>query len=84
MKSKSVKVMRETPSSKARSRSHAALRKLFHLLWMLEVPYGYYGVYCRFDLYDIEEPEGIDFKGWRDWIIRHTPADKRGGPSPLR
>lgn len=63
---------RDKPSSKARSVSHIRLRKLFNLLDMLLISHPWYTE---------EEARSIDYKGWRDWVNRHTPPDKRGGPS---
>lgn len=59
--------MRDKPSTKARERSYKAVRSLFNLLDLLMVSHPFYN-------------DNYDYKGWRDWIIRHTPPDKRGGP----
>lgn len=61
-------IKRDKPSSKARERSYKAVRSLFNL----------------FDLLMVSHPfltDDYDYKGWRDWVNRHTPPDKRGGPS---
>lgn len=69
------KVSRDKPSSKARSRSYKAMRKLFDLLGDLDVVFPYD---------DIDEDDtlnNVDYKGWKDWANKHTPLDKRGGPA---
>ena len=63
---------RDKPSSKARAVSHLKVRKLFNLLDLLLISHPWYTE---------EENRSIDYKGWRDWVNRHTPPDKRGGPS---
>lgn len=65
------KGLRDKPSSKARERSYVALRKLFNLLDKLMISHPWF----RGDD-DIE----YDYKGWKEWINKYTPQDKRGGP----
>ena len=64
--------MRDKPSTKAREISYSRLRSLFHLLDLLMISHPWF----RGDN-DID----YDYKGWRDWVVRHTPPDKRGGIS---
>lgn len=54
------------PSSSARERSYKAARSLFHLLDLLMISHPFY-------------EDNYDYKGWRDWVIKHTPPNKRGG-----
>lgn len=70
------KVIRDKPSTKARSKAYVPMRKLFDILETLEVcdhPYD--------DIDDEAEVVGIspDYKGWKDWANKHIPPDKRGG-----
>lgn len=62
--------MRDKPSTKARERSYKAVRSLFHLLDMLMISHPWY---------QGDQDVDYDYKGWRDWVIKHTPPDKRGG-----
>jgi hypothetical protein len=65
--------MRDRPSTKARERSYIALCGLHNLLDMLMVSHPMFE----------DELNNIfpDFKGWKAWVNKHTPLDKRGGPS---
>lgn len=60
--------MRDKPSTKARERSYKAVRSLFHLLDVLMVSHPFYN-------------DNYDYKGWKNWVVKYTPIDKRGGRS---
>ncbi len=66
-----VKALRDKPSSKAREESYAALRKLFDLLDKLMISHPWY----TGEMGEIK----VDYKGWKKWVNKHTPPDKRGG-----
>jgi hypothetical protein len=66
-------VTRDKPSTKARIKSYEHMRKLFD---MLDKLVGY----SPYRAYDEMNPD-IDFKGWKEWANKHTPPDKRGGPT---
>lgn len=61
--------VRTKPSSKAREQSY---RRITSLMWMLEV----LNVVTSFDDYFINTNKVL-----KDYVIKHTPPDKRGGPS---
>lgn len=71
--------MRSKPSTKSRTEGYAKLNSLGHLLLLLLCPgYDPYN-------FDQELPLKIEFKisrGWKDFMIRHIPPYKRGGPDP--
>ena len=48
-----------------------ALRQLFNLLDKLMISHPWF----QGDDMDID----YDYKGWREWVNKHTPSDKRGG-----
>jgi hypothetical protein len=67
--------MREKPSSKAREQGYAVTHKLFDFLKKL-IGYSPW--------HEDEEDDDllqIDHQGWKRWVIKFTPPDKRGGPS---
>ena len=76
-------IKRDKPSTKARREGYAKLHGLKRLLILLLL-----GRKSRFKWGD--EPhdnwleEEFDKIGWRDYMIRHTPALKRGGPDVQR
>ena len=76
------KYHRNAPSTKARREGYAQMHKLSDFLLRLFVP-DYESF--RHDL--DKEMHWIEFEfnksGWRDYMIRHTPALKRGGPATL-
>ncbi len=62
---------RDKPSSSAREKSYVELRKLFDLLDRLMIAHPWYT--------GENQEIKIDHKGWKEWVIKHTPPDKRGG-----
>jgi hypothetical protein len=62
---------RDKPSTKARERSYEALRKLFNVLDKLMISHPWF----RGEDEEIE----VDYKGWKEWVNKHTPPNKRGG-----
>lgn len=71
---------REKPSTKARRDGYAQLHKLRHFLYKIlrvkSSPYTYAANYDEEHWLEVE----FNKNGWRDYMIRHTPALKRGGP----
>lgn len=63
--------IRDKPSSKAREKSYVALRQLFNLLDKLMISHPLFND----DNYSLKEY----LQGWKEWVIKHTPPDKRGG-----
>ena len=59
-------VIRDKPSTKARSRSYEAIRKLMYILCELNISN---------DFYIVDDPDPM---GWKQWVIKHTPPEKRG------
>jgi hypothetical protein len=60
---------RQSPSSAARSISYSHLRSLFSILDLLCVSHPLLEGQDYF----------FDFKGWKQWVIKFTPENKRGG-----
>ena len=61
--------IRSKPSSKAREVSYGYINRLFWFLDLLKI----------LAPSNIEHP--ISHKDLKDYVIRYTPPDKRGGPS---
>lgn len=70
---------REKPSTKARKQGYRKLHNLERLLIKLLYP----KVLHQESEVDGEHWLKLEFLkvGWRDYMIRHTPALKRGGPA---
>jgi hypothetical protein len=66
-------VLREKPSTRARSMSYGYLRSVMHLLYLLDLS-------CGQDYYSTP----ADQHGWKEWVIKYTPPHKRGGSDVLR
>lgn len=69
---------REKPSTKARRDGYARLNKLGAFLFKILYP-NYKRLFMEDDDHWLEQE--LDKPGWRDYMIRHTPALKRGGPN---
>ena len=65
--------LRDKPSSKARAKGYAVMRQLFDLFDKLDLHYPYRE--------EDDDLGSVDYKGWKDWCNKHTPPEKRGGPS---
>jgi hypothetical protein len=71
---------KESPSTKARRDGYASLFKLRRILIPLFL--GYRKHLSRFaNQDDCWLDDEFDKVGWRDYMVRHLPVDKRGGPS---
>jgi len=66
--------IRDKPSTKARQKSYAVLRQLFNILDVLMISHPLY----------TNEADFFDYRGWKEWVIKYTPPNKRGGPNPKR
>lgn len=66
------------PSTKARREGYAKMHGLKRLLLKLLAPNATHVAWREFDHW-LEEEFGKD--GWRDYMYRHIPTKKRGGPS---
>ena len=67
--------MRANPSTRARQVSYIRLRKLFDLL----EPFITYHPYRAYPHNYISVEHIPNYKGWKDWVKKYTPPDKRGG-----
>ena len=66
--------IRDKPSSSARQKSHIALYRIMNLLHHFMIPHGYYGIDAPPSSMDGDK---IPYKGWKQWVITHTPPNKR-------
>jgi hypothetical protein len=64
--------VREVPSSKARKASYVCIGDLFRLLDKLLKKEFFWD-----ESGDISNEEA--HKGWKEWVIKYTQPDKRGG-----
>lgn len=67
---------RNKPSSKARTKGYSKLHAVKRLLKKL--------LYPNVDTYEdhhFDEYFDHDSGDWRDYMVKHIPEDKRGGPS---
>ena len=78
-----VSKIREKPSTKARREGYTQLSKLQKLLSLLLFP-NLYSKEWQEKQDDHWLEQEFDKDGWRDFMIRHTPVLKRGGPSEQR
>lgn len=62
-------VGREKPSTRARREGYAVLHDLKNLFMLLKI--------SKLDIWH-DETNGL---GWRDYMVRHIPEFKRGGPA---